>query len=99
MNKKTSLVISLIVGVVLFILVYLKTGFLEILETFSHASLIKLSLYLLISILIIFFLVLRWKFIIRAHGFDVPLYRLVMYKLSGYAISYITPSAHIGGSL
>ena len=42
-------------------------------------------------------LVLRWQRIIRAQGFNVPYRHLFMYKLAGYAISYITPSAHVGG--
>jgi len=39
----------------------------------------------------------KWNIILKAQGCKVPFFKLFTYKLAGFAVSYVTPSAHIGG--
>jgi len=41
--------------------------------------------------------VLCWMIILRAYGIRIPILRIVGARLSGYAISYLTPTMYFGG--
>ena len=40
---------------------------------------------------------LRWSIILKSQGCKVPFQKLFVYKLAGFAVSYVTPAAHMGG--
>ena len=53
--------------------------------------------YVAVSVALMLVLAWRWKIVLKSQKLDVPLYRLFMYRLTGYGISYLTPSAKMGG--
>lgn len=53
-----------------------------------------------ISLINFGFYSLRWQLIINRHlpkGESIPFYRMYMHRMGGYAISYLTPAAQVGG--
>ncbi len=98
MSKARNLaLVSLAIGIITVILITYNVGFSEILSLLARASLLFIVCYLVTSLLIASMLTLKWKVILNAHGVDVPYNRLFMYRLAGYSVSYLTPSAHVGG--
>lgn len=97
MKKKVTLIVSLIVGILISIPIYGFVGIPNLWDTISNINLKYLIPYLITVILIYSALVFRWKIIIDAGNVKIPYRRLYLYKLAGYAISYVTPMAHLGG--
>ncbi len=97
MRKIKSQLLSAIIGIVIVIFLFWYIKIDEILKAFSHFSLLNLILFIIISITIMVSLTLKWSIILKAQGCKVPFFKLFTYKLAGFAVSYVTPSAHIGG--
>ena len=97
MKKKNILVFTLIVGLGLIVYTYSKLGITDMVRAFRNLSLQILLVYFSITFGIELLLALRWYIIVKAFNHDVPFLRIFLYRLSGYAIGYITPQAHVGG--
>ena len=97
-DKKTlSITASILLAVILTVIVLVKYPFREILSTFTNFKPLIVVLYLVVSALIMIILSYRWKIILQALGHKIPFYKLIGYRIIGYGISYITPSAKMGG--
>lgn len=101
MKKKILLFLGfLVLGVALFISVILKTGLGEIWANLRQFSFLNFLIFLFLSILNFGLYTLRWDIILR-HIHDqhkrVPFGRLFLHRMSGFALSYLTPSAQTGG--
>lgn len=96
-KKIVPIAISIIIGIVLFTLITSRIGLGEIINSFKSFSLIKFLLYFSVSVAIIVVVVLRWSIILRSQGYRIGFFKLLVYRMAGYAISYLTPSAHVGG--
>lgn len=95
--KKKSFFISIIVGLAIFILVFWRIGLTKIIIILSLISPLKFLLLLCIMLFAIFFSVLKWKIILKTQGYDISFIKLFFIKLVGYSVSYIIPSANLGG--
>ena len=86
-----------IVGLVLFFYSLYIFGLdsFEILKTNFNAT--YLWLYIFVTVLATLPLVWRWEAILRGYGNKTPFWTLLKIQLAGYAVSYVTPSARIGG--
>lgn len=91
------LVISLIVGIVLLYFTLVHTNFSELWIVISRLNPLWLLLYVVVSFFIYLTLALRWKIIAKTFGYDIKLFRIMLYRLAGHSISYLTPSAKMGG--
>ncbi|MFC1748428.1 lysylphosphatidylglycerol synthase transmembrane domain-containing protein [Pseudomonadota bacterium] len=90
----------LVLGVVLFVAVILQTGIGEIWHTIRTFSLFNFCAFLFLSFLNFCLYTLRWDLIIRNIYGDKPnvkFHKLFLHRMSGFAISYLTPSAQTGG--
>lgn len=63
----------------------------------SHASLLGLAAYLLLTAMVVTGYALRWRLVARAVGDDPPLGRLIAGRLAGDAIGTLVPSARLAG--
>ncbi len=90
-------ILSIAFGLGLFFWLIGLAGVQEIVNTFLHISIWWSLLFLLISVIIDLMVTLRWQILIKYHGYKTHFWDLVKYRLMGYAVSYITPTAHIGG--
>ena len=96
-KKRYIQYLSLVIGTVLFIGAFKYTGVQSLIRTLRIVNPSSFFIYLGISISIFFGFVLRWYIIIRCHGHNISLGRLFNYRVAGFAVSYLTPSARLGG--
>jgi len=97
MNKKISLLISLLLGLTLIFIIAYYIGFEAIKSVFTFFSFKYLVLFLIVSFLILFLRTLKWYFIAESHGIRIPFYKLFIYRVADFSISFLTPSANVGG--
>jgi len=97
MKKIRSQLLSAIIGIIIIIFLFWYIKVDEILNAFSHFSLVNLVLFIIVSIAIMISLTLKWSIILKSQGCKVPFSKLFIYKLAGYSVSYVTPTAHMGG--
>ena len=95
--KKKSFFISIVIGLAIFVLVFWRIGITKIINVLSLISPLKFLILLCIMLLAIFFSVLKWKIILKTQGYDISFIKLFFIKLVGYSVSYIIPSANLGG--
>jgi glycosyltransferase 2 family protein len=88
---------SLLVGFFAIGLIIHHVGYHEILRSVVRAHLLYLALFLLTSIILALMLTLKWQIVLDAKSARVPYWRLFSYRLVGYSVSYLTPTAHVGG--
>jgi len=98
MNKKKKImIISLIIGLILSFFIYSNVDLLDLIHYLLLVLSFKLIPYLFVTFLIHMVLVYKWDLILRTMNHKIPIYKLFFYRIIGYSVSYITPSAHIGG--
>jgi len=97
MKKKTLTVVMLIIGILLMYFIYSNVDIFLMIQYLFLVLSTKLILYVLVTFFSHFTLAYKWHIILRAMNFNVPIHNLFLYRIAGYAVSYITPSAHVGG--
>jgi uncharacterized protein (TIRG00374 family) len=97
--KKQIVLISVLIGVVALWYIFTKIPIVHVFESLKkNVSWQLLLIYILIQIAIFTVLTYRWKIVLASQGITkVSLFKLNNYKLVGYAVSYITPLAKVGG--
>lgn len=98
-SKSTlSVAASIILGIVLLTIVFSKYPLSEILSSFSNITAEIILAYAVVSLLIMMVLTLRWKVILEAQGYKQVSFRdAFAYRIIDYGVSYVTPSAKLGG--
>jgi len=94
---KLGVLISTVIGMILFILIIAKIGVLEIVDVFLQAKWFWLIPYLIISFLIICVLVFRWYIILLSHNHSISFRKLLLIHLSGFSVGFLSPFPLIGG--
>lgn len=98
MTKKTLLfIITLAIGLGLFIYLFKFGGPREILARLSLVSPIQFIVLFSISFLCLLITLARWSLILRAQGHSLSLRDLLSAKLAEVAISFLTPVLYVGG--
>lgn len=89
----------LITGLGLFMTILFDTGLEAIADSLYSFSLVNFIFLVFISLLNFCLFTLRWSMIIRHHEKEnrIPFYRLFLHRMTGYAVSYLTPAAQTGG--
>jgi uncharacterized protein (TIRG00374 family) len=88
---------SLLLGTIATVLIARAVGGREIMHAITSASPVYLAGYLITSLLIAMVLTFKWRIILHANRIKVPYWHLFSYRLVGYSVSYLTPTAHVGG--
>ncbi len=99
-NKRTIwLVIFFILGVVLFIHAIYTAGIKNIIDSIVKFSLTHFLILLVLSLLNFYLYSLRWEIIVGSIHKEKKLPSMIFFwnRLAAYAMSYITPSAQLGG--
>lgn len=98
MNKKTFVFVSLLaLGLVVFVVVFLSLDLGKILQQLEKLKLWHFLVFFAVSISNFLLMSMRWKVILATLGHKVPLLKLALHYLSGYAVSFVTPVARVGG--
>jgi uncharacterized protein (TIRG00374 family) len=98
-NLKLAFQISLpiLVGLILFWLVFKNINLQDFIDIVKNANAWYLILYFALSVLLMLCSVFRWKLILLSQNHKIKFIYLVKSYLAGYGVSYITPSAKLGG--
>lgn len=96
-KKKVFQYTSLSIGIILFVVALRYSGIENILTSLKIVDVRSFIYYFIISIMIFFGFVLRWYLILKCHGYSLNFFKLFNYRTAGFAISYLTPSARMGG--
>jgi len=97
-SKKSVALFSVLIGVLALWYIFSQISFESVLQTIEGDTWQQILLYIVIQVAMFFLLSYRWKLVLKSQGMKkVSLFRLNNYKLVGYGVSYITPTAKIGG--
>ncbi|MCC7574892.1 flippase-like domain-containing protein [Candidatus Woesearchaeota archaeon] len=97
-KRPLSIVIFALLGVVGLTIILLKSDFNEILGFLRNTTMILIIFYLLIQVLLMLVLTMRWAVILESQGHRrINLFRLNKYRVVGQAVSFLTPTAKMGG--
>ncbi len=98
MKKKYKvMILSLIVGFVLIFINYKKFGISDVIKSFKNLNFTYLPYYLGVVFLIELFGTFRWSLVLKAFKHKISLFNLFLYRMTGFAVGYLSPQAHIGG--
>jgi uncharacterized protein (TIRG00374 family) len=97
MKKKINLLISLLIGLVLFGFFLWWMGPEAVILIVENLMWRYLALFFLLSITPFIFVTLRWQVILRGYKKKIRFWTLFKNTIAGYAVSYVTPSARVGG--
>lgn len=98
-NKNIGLIIFFLLGVVLFIHAIYSAGIKNIIDSIIQFSLVNFLILLSLSLLNFYLYSLRWEMISNAIFQEKKLSTFTYFwnRLAAFAVSYITPSAQLGG--
>lgn len=96
MIKKVGATLSLIVGLAIFVIT-LKYFGTETINVFRNFQTIYLIPFIILVLLTVCANALRLKIILKAYNKQASFWNVLRLTFAGYAVSYITPSARIGG--
>ena len=96
-NRTKAFLFSTLIGVILLYYNYSKFGVINVFEAFKNFTPAVFLIYASAVIIIELFLVVRWNVVLNAFKLKVPFHNLFLYRMSGYAVGYLSPQAHIGG--
>lgn len=89
---------SILVGVLAFLYIYLNISLVEALTTLVEMNLFYFTAFIVTTFLIQLILSYRWLLILRTQGIKhLGLLNVTLYRLTGFAVSFLTPTARIGG--
>ena len=98
MIKKTIFYIVLLgIGIALFVDVLFETGISNIWTALREFSLLYFAAYFGVQFLNVLALTWRWQYILAHYGEKVSYWKLMLHRYAGWAISFLTPSAQVGG--
>jgi len=97
MKKSVNVVLSLIIGFGIFGVFLYKVGMNSVNLILGNLNLGYLLIYALVTAISFFPTAWRWKIILKAYKKKVSFLKILKYTLAGYAVSYVTPSANVGG--
>lgn len=69
----------------------------ETINTLRQLGTSELALLVVINIIVLTTFTGRWWLLLRTLGHRIPIWRLMGYRLTAFAISYFTPGSHFGG--
>ncbi|MCK5466439.1 flippase-like domain-containing protein [Candidatus Parcubacteria bacterium] len=97
--KRVFFLVSLILGLLLFLFTVQQAGIDDVLKTVSTFTLqIIIAVFLINFIAVAIIGSLRWKLILESQNVcDVGFFKILRAKLAGFLVSYITPSVLVGG--
>jgi uncharacterized protein (TIRG00374 family) len=97
MRRKLMIGVSAVVGIIIFFLVIRTVGFQNILTAFAEANKYWLIVFIMASVAVPLTLILRWDVILISHNVHIPFWKLFLFRLAGFSVGYLTPSAQMGG--
>lgn len=95
--KNKILKTSLMFGVLLFAFLVYKIGLKQIYEYIKYITLIKFLILLLLNFIGWILCTYTWKIVLSQYDGEISFLNLFAARMAGHSISYLTPSAYLGG--
>lgn len=96
--KALVYVFFLIIGISLFVNLVIHTGVGNIFDALQRFSLVGFLVFWFVYLTNFLILTWRWEYILKHfHKKKVSFWRLCLHRFAGWAISFLTPSAQVGG--
>jgi len=92
-----AVIVSVSSGLMLSLLLLWGVGARNVFETFLHASVWLILSYVAVSITVAVGVTYKWHIVLDAYDVHMPFMTLFIFRLIGFAVSYVTPTAHVGG--
>ncbi len=92
-----NLIISIIIGLAIFIFFIYRTGPNAVKLIIQNISWIFFTLFFITAFLVHVLTTLRWRAILKGYKKNIPFWTLFRQVIAGYAVSYVTPVARFGG--
>jgi uncharacterized protein (TIRG00374 family) len=89
--------LSVIIGIAMFAVVGLSVNFNNVFETLQLFSLSKFLILFVFSFILYIITLARWGITINAFGHSIPFTKLLSFRLTEWAIGYVTPFSRLGG--
>ncbi len=99
MRKFFLFLISLLIGSAIFVLIIKNIGWEKIELVFRVFSVKSGIVIFLLTILAVLVRAWRWKTILKSQGFNIPVFKVLEYYLSGNAITFFLPMVIFGGEI
>ena len=96
-KRALGIIASVLFGIIILVVILLKYPFASVISTFTNLTPLLVIAYLVVSALIMLTFSFRWKMVLKSMGHEIHFYKLLGYRIIGYGVSYITPSAKVGG--
>lgn len=97
LSEKVILLLAIIVGLGILYLLLRKIGIDKVIHNFKTFPILGFIPIFTITVLSILVTCEKWKLILKAYGHNIRFSRLLIFKLAGWAVSYLTPSLFVGG--
>ena len=95
----TVLLISLLLGLPLFAYTVSGLDLSTVRSTLVNAPMLSLAAYLLLSVFNVVVYTMIWSVFLSWQSVSIPLVTLFNYRMTGFAISYVTPGPRVGGEI
>lgn len=96
-KKKFTSIFSFVVGIAILAIIFWSLGPESIEVIKNNANWVLLIPAFAFGAASIFIRAYKLKTLLKSHGENVPFFKALKYDVSGFAISYLTPSAKVGG--
>ena len=97
LKKRLNLAISLIIGIILFIITFRYFGLESIRLIYNNINPLYFFIYFIIGSSVFIINSLRVQVVLRAYRKKISLLKLIKQNIAGFAIAYVTPSVKLGG--
>lgn len=97
MKNRVLVLLPTTAGVVLLIVVFYLAGVDRIFSHLRELGAIGNSIFIANALFILFISALSWQIILKGYGYRLPFRDVMVARMIGFAVSYLTPSAYIGG--
>lgn len=97
MKKAILFILSIILGIALFIAVLNYIGVEDVIKVFDSFSWGVIAVVIGLSLLQISIVIYRWKLIIESQGDKARFVDLLSPKFVGFTVSFLTPGLYVGG--
>ncbi|MFH1073384.1 MAG: lysylphosphatidylglycerol synthase transmembrane domain-containing protein [Nanoarchaeota archaeon] len=96
-QKKLWVIALLAIGLIGLVIIFIQVPPSQVIRTFRHAKPLAALMFLASSVMVMVAFSFRWHLILRAHGYKVSVWNLLKYRVCGYGIGAMTPTAKVGG--
>ncbi len=97
-KRKLFVTLSVLIGLLAIAYIFSVISLDDVYNALKGATFHLVILFLLVQLLLFLTLTWRWQVVLESQGIkNISVFKLLSYRLAGYAISFITPAAKLGG--